>query len=212
MYVCTYSLIDILYFLYCFVCLIDVYIVYKNRDKFPSYQKELFYRLINEFLIVLSETEELVVKYPELTIDNFGNTVVMGASESQNAIYLNYLMNCRYIYRFIELLIDNLSMLLTRRYLKQLLISSNILFLIQCQHSLSPVFYEKNLLFKSLIKKLEFYINFSIDDWNGHPIDDTEQMIENYTKLQILQKACYKYFKTEMKQVAMSNVKKIGMF
>ena len=117
------------------------------------------------------------------------------------------------LYLYTELINDNLCLLKTRRYLRPFLESSNILFLIQCKYLVSPLLYNHgDNLYKSMIDKIEFYLNFEIDDLDGRSLTDNEMRLEQYHKFVILQKCAYKYFYDQLNEMALTTISSLDNY
>eukprot|EP01083_Nonionella_stella_P249693 863101_1 len=172
----------------------------KNKSKIPRHQKELYWLLFQEFFVILKETESL---YKVLKDTNTSNG---HGNANLDTLNMEYTRQLNYIYNFCQLLVDNLCILMTRRYLRPLLQSSNILFLIQCKYLVSPLLYESDRLFHTMIEKIAFYLGFEVDDFDGRSLSDNEMRLESHHKLMVLQKCVFKYFYDALKAMALCTI------
>merc|ERR1711904_644039 len=107
-----------------------------------------------------------------------------------------------YIERGIELMIDLLNQLPTRRFFRPLLIDKH--FVVRCR--LSKLAQKPQArLFNQLLDILRFYENFEIDDTTGQPLTRLELTENHYGKYQLLQRVCFAEHE-DMKQLAMANI------
>ncbi|KAI1005972.1 RNA helicase aquarius [Podosphaera aphanis] len=110
--------------------------------------------------------------------------------------------NIRYCERFIELLIDLLSQLPTRRYVNTLLQDLNTLSAIR----LSPAFNdEDNGLLRDLHALLKHYCHFPVDDQTGMQYSSAEAYQRHCSTLAVLQRIAFKHFKEKLTILALSN-------
>eukprot|EP01125_Pyxidicula_operculata_P011263 TRINITY_DN3682_c1_g2_i2.p1 TRINITY_DN3682_c1_g2~~TRINITY_DN3682_c1_g2_i2.p1 ORF type:complete len:1261 (+),score=324.14 TRINITY_DN3682_c1_g2_i2:363-3785(+) len=105
--------------------------------------------------------------------------------------------------RFLEFMIDLVSQLSTRRFLRVLLedVQFNIRSL-RSQLANTP----EGTLFKKLLSMLKFYLGFEINDYTGEALTDDEMRKVHYSKLKKLQQFGYKSFEQELKRFALTNI------
>merc|ERR1711904_421917 len=90
-----------------------------------------------------------------------------------------------YVERGVELMIDLLNQLPTRRFFRPLLIDKH--FVVRCR--LSKLAQKpQGRLFNQLLDILRFYENFEIDDTTGQPLTRLELTENHYEKYQLLQR------------------------
>ncbi|PSS26492.1 Intron-binding protein like [Actinidia chinensis var. chinensis] len=147
--------------------------------------------LIQEFLEVL----DLNV-FPHKQCDNEDDALaVNGFEEVDDACIL-------YCERFMEFLIDLLSQLPTRRFLKPLV--ADVAVVSKCH--LSALYrHEKGKLFAQLVNLLQFYEGFEIDDSLGRQMTDDEVLQSHYDRLQAFQLLAYKKI-PKLRELALANI------
>lgn len=108
-----------------------------------------------------------------------------------------------YCERFLELLIDLLSQLPTRRYVNTLLKDLNLLPVIH----LSQLYHNpENALFRDLYSLLKHFMNFAIDDYSGEALSPQAVYDLHNQELARLQKTAMKFFKDKLMILALSNL------
>lgn len=111
--------------------------------------------------------------------------------------------NLLYCERFLELLVDLLSQLPTRRYVNTLLKDLNILPVIR----LSQLYRASdNALFRDLYELLKHFVNFAIDDYSGDALSPQEIYDLHCQELAKLQRTAMKSFKEKLTILALSNL------
>jgi intron-binding protein aquarius len=103
----------------------------------------------------------------------------------------------RYCERFIELLIDLESQLMTRRFLNSLIDDAHVL----VRSRLSPLLRRREdaglggdgRLFRQLLERLSFYATFEIDEFEGKVLTDSEMMTRHYEQITSLQVRFVRY-------------------
>ncbi|KAK8801162.1 hypothetical protein WA158_001932 [Blastocystis sp. Blastoise] len=109
--------------------------------------------------------------------------------------------------RFIEYITDLLSQFPTRRYL--LAYIKDIHFIPRCQ--LSSLYQRKEgQLFKQLVEECSFFEGFEIDEHTGNSISDIEMNKNQYKKIYVLQRICFKYFKDTLEPLSLASIETIG--
>merc|ERR1712139_87917 len=107
-----------------------------------------------------------------------------------------------YVERGIELMIDLLNQLPTRRFFRPLLLDKHGV--VRCR--LSKLAQKpQGRLFNQLLDILRFYENFEIDDTTGQPLTRLELTENHYEKYQLLQRVCYSESE-DLKPLAMANI------
>ncbi len=100
-----------------------------------------------------------------------------------------------------EFLIDILSQLPTRRFMRTLLEDRGVL--VKCR--LAPLFvHARGRLFSQLVDLFKFYQRFEIDDHTGSQLSDDEMAAAHYERLQQLQRLAFKHI-PELRELALSN-------
>ncbi|KAJ6140519.1 hypothetical protein N7470_010315 [Penicillium chermesinum] len=111
--------------------------------------------------------------------------------------------NVLYCERFLELLVDLLSQLPTRRYVNTLLKDLNLLPVIRLsQLYLTP----GNDLFRDFYNLLKHFINFAIDDYSGDALAPQSIYDLHCQELARLQRTAMKSFKDKLMILALSNL------
>jgi len=110
-----------------------------------------------------------------------------------------------YLERAVELLIDLLDQLPTRRFFRPLLVDKH--FVVRCRGSKVAELPQARLL-NQLLGILRYYENFEIDDTTGKPLSRRNITDLHYERLQLLQRTCFQEFpdNAALKQVTMMNV------
>ncbi|KAE9595341.1 putative intron-binding protein aquarius [Lupinus albus] len=107
-----------------------------------------------------------------------------------------------YCERFMEFLIDLLSQLPTRRYLRPLV--ADVAVVAKCH--LSTLYrHEKGKLFAQLVDLLQFYEGFEINDHTGTQLTDHEVLEFHYSRLQSFQLHAFKKM-DKLRELALSNI------
>ncbi|KAJ7942622.1 Embryo defective protein [Quillaja saponaria] len=107
-----------------------------------------------------------------------------------------------YCERFMEFLIDLLSQLPTRRYLRPLV--ADIAVVAKCH--LSELYsHEKGKLFAQLVDLLQFYETFEINDHTGVQLTDHEVIESHYNQFQSFQLLVFKKM-DKLRELALTNV------
>ncbi|KAJ0037528.1 hypothetical protein Pint_23830 [Pistacia integerrima] len=111
-----------------------------------------------------------------------------------------------YCERFMEFLIDLLSQLPTRRYLRPLV--ADVAVVAKCH--LSALYrHEKGKLFAQLVDLLQFYENFEINDHVGTQLTDDEVLQSHYDRFQSFQLLAFKKI-PKLRELALSNIGSIN--
>ncbi|XP_057976627.1 uncharacterized protein LOC131163848 [Malania oleifera] len=107
-----------------------------------------------------------------------------------------------YCERFMEFLIDLLSQLPTRRYLRPLV--SDVAVVAKCH--LSDLYtHEKGKLFAQLVDLLQFYEGFEINDHVGTQLNDDEVLQSHYDRFQSFQLLAFKKI-PKLRELALANI------
>ena len=118
------------------------------------------------------------------------------AVDSNGKVDSNAVRNCE---RFLELLIDVLSQLPTRRFVKTVLDETQVL----VKAKMMPLFtHSSGKLFSQLTDLFSFYLSFEIDDHTGVALSDEEFESKHYDRLLVLQRLCFKHI-AKLKQLAL---------
>lgn len=160
----------------------------------PSTKLEVKFlrNLIEEFLEVLDSTvfsQEQHVNEDNKIIDAYG------LKQVDDACVL-------YCERFMEFLIDLLSQLPTRRYLRPLV--ADVAVVAKCH--LSALYkHEKGKLFAQLVDLLQFYEKFEINDHVGTQLTDDEVLQSHYDRFQSFQLLAFKKI-PKLRELALANI------
>ncbi|KAI4358024.1 hypothetical protein L6164_001935 [Bauhinia variegata] len=107
-----------------------------------------------------------------------------------------------YCERFMEFLIDLLSQLPTRRYLRPLV--ADVAVVAKCH--LSALYrHEKGKLFAQLVDLLQFYEGFEINDHTGTQLTDHEVLETHYSRVQSFQLLAFKKME-KLRELALTNI------
>lgn len=107
-----------------------------------------------------------------------------------------------YCERFMEFLIDLLSQLPTRRYIRPVV--ADVAVVAKCH--LSALYrHEKGKLFAQLVDLLQFYEGFEIDDHLGRQMTDDEVIQAHYDRFQSFQLLAFKKI-PKLRELALANV------
>uniref|UniRef100_A0A7N2M6F9 Intron-binding protein aquarius n=1 Tax=Quercus lobata TaxID=97700 RepID=A0A7N2M6F9_QUELO len=107
-----------------------------------------------------------------------------------------------YCERFMEFLIDLLSQLPTRRYLRPLV--ADVAVVAKCH--LSALYkHEKGKLFAQLVDLLQFYEKFEINDHVGTQLTDDEVLQSHYDRFQSFQLLAFKKI-PKLRELALANI------
>ncbi|KAF7718615.1 Pre-mRNA-splicing factor [Penicillium ucsense] len=105
--------------------------------------------------------------------------------------------------RFIELLVDLLSQLPTRRYVNTLLKDMNLLSVIRLSHLYRN---PENALLRDLYGLLHHFVYFAIDDYSGEALSPQAVYDLHCQELARLQRTAMKHFKEKLTILALSNL------
>jgi intron-binding protein aquarius len=105
--------------------------------------------------------------------------------------------------RFAELLIDLLSQLPTRRFLRVLL--DDMHFMILCRRS--PLLAQLGSdLFNKLVESIDSYLHFEVDHQTGKALTTQDMLERNNAKIHRLQQLAYAHFPQELKDLVFCSV------
>ncbi|GAB2209722.1 hypothetical protein Drorol1_Dr00026945 [Drosera rotundifolia] len=104
--------------------------------------------------------------------------------------------------RFMEFLIDLLSQLPTRRYLRPLV--ADVAVVAKC-HLSALYIHEKGKLFSQLVDLLQFYETFEISDHEGTQLADDEVLQSHYERFQSFQLLAFKKI-PKLRDLALTNI------
>ncbi|GAB4832249.1 hypothetical protein Ancab_006264 [Ancistrocladus abbreviatus] len=107
-----------------------------------------------------------------------------------------------YCERFMEFLIDLLSQLPTRRYLRPLV--DDVAVVAKC-HLSALYTHEKGKLFSQLVDLLQFYETFEINDHEGTQLTDDEVLQSHYDRFQSFQLLAFKKV-PKLREMALANI------
>lgn len=107
-----------------------------------------------------------------------------------------------YCERFMEFLIDLLSQLPTRRYLRPLV--ADVAVVAKC-HLSALYTHEKGKLFSQLVDLLQFYETFEINDHEGTQLTDDEVLQAHYDRFQSFQLLAFKRV-PKLRELALANI------
>ncbi|KAF6168355.1 hypothetical protein GIB67_018195 [Kingdonia uniflora] len=107
-----------------------------------------------------------------------------------------------YCERFMEFLIDLLSQLPTRRFLRPVV--ADLAVVSKC-HLSALYTHEKGRLFAQLVDLLQFYEGFEIDDHIGTQLSDDNVLLAHYSRLQAFQLLAFKKI-PKLRDLALSNI------
>ncbi|KAM1811895.1 hypothetical protein ACFX12_028479 [Malus domestica] len=146
--------------------------------------------LIEEFLDVILDSKVLPPD-PSMNEDD----QLAGAMRVDDACVL-------YCERFMEFLIDLLSQLPTRRYLRPLV--ADVAVVAKCH--LSALYrHKKGKLFAQLVDLLQFYEGFEINDHVGTQLTDDEVLQSHYERVQSFQLLAFKKV-PKLQELALANI------
>lgn len=148
--------------------------------------------LIEEFLEIL-DSEVILRKEGDDEASN------LGGSDSEKQVDDACLLYCE---RFMEFLIDMLSQLPTRRYLKAVV--GDVAVVSKC-HLSALYTHEKGRLFAQLVDLLQFYEGFEIDDHDGMQLSDDSVLLAHYSRLQAFQLLAFKKI-PKLRDFALANI------
>ncbi|ORM41211.1 Intron-binding protein aquarius [Babesia sp. Xinjiang] len=130
--------------------------------------------LLNQFVYVLEDG---------INLESFSST-----DAAEQSRVMQRLMLCE---NQMELVIDLLSQLNTRRIVKPLFDAK--LILVRCQQT--PLHdHLEGSLFKSMLRILDFYANFYIDEELGTPLDYDKMLEQYYDRFESFQRVCFTKF------------------
>ncbi|KAG6679823.1 hypothetical protein I3842_13G010800 [Carya illinoinensis] len=174
----------------------------KREAKEATKQGELF-----------NPTTKLEVKFLRKFIEEFLEVLDSGVFPQQQSIKDDDVVDATglkhvddacvlYCERFMEFLIDLLSQLPTRRYLRPLV--ADVAVVAKCH--LSALYrHEKGKLFAQLVDLLQFYEKFEINDHVGTQLTDDEVLQSHYDRFQSFQLLAFKKI-PKLRELALANV------
>jgi intron-binding protein aquarius len=112
-----------------------------------------------------------------------------------------------YFERFVELLIDLLSQLPTRRFLNTLLDDRHVI--VRCKQS-SLYTHVNGKLYSQLIDILESYIHYEVNDQTGQELTHNIILSNYNTKLYHLQHICYVHYRDVCQDIIFSSTGELG--
>lgn len=177
----------------------------KQIKIFPAYKK--FLRKMAKHNKKTGETGEIEKNFlPDLIHDFF--LVLKTVNKGSDFQSAEIKASIHYCERFLEFMVDLLSQLPTRRFF--LAVVKDTQFSVLCQLSdLSEMGRTHGRLFCQLLKMLNYYVHFEIDDSDGSALTDDQMRSEHYQKLQNLQVTAFKTFPKELEELATLTVDSI---
>ena len=97
----------------------------------------------------------------------------------------------RFLERFIELCIDLVCQLPTRRFFRQYLVDSNLIIRFKLSRYFNQSAFKKSLLSLLIIQKLDYYIRFEVDDFSGQALTVSEMEQRRSVKLDRFQRTAF---------------------
>ncbi|KAL5700077.1 hypothetical protein ACHQM5_025575 [Ranunculus cassubicifolius] len=168
----------------------------KKRGEFfePSNKLEVNFlkNLIEEFIEIL-DSEVFSHKQPDHVDDGLDES--FGSKHINDACVL-------YCERFMEFLIDLLSQLPTRRFLRPIV--ADVAVVSKC-HLSSLYTHVKGRTFAQLVDLLQFYEGFEIDDHVGTQLSDDNVLLTHYSRLQAFQLLLFKQM-PKLRELALANI------
>lgn len=113
----------------------------------------------------------------------------------------------KYLERSLELIIDLLSQLPTRRFFKLLVSACNTTVRLRKSAWIGT---ESGRLFGQLVDILDFFVGFEVDEHTGQPLSREDVISIQYEKLQLLQRIAYTFYQDKLKEFALSAVGNIA--
>ncbi len=111
----------------------------------------------------------------------------------------------RFVERFAEFLIDLLSQLPTRRFLKTLL--ADMHFVLVCRRSaLASSGRPESKLFLQQVSVVDGYMHFEVDDQTGKALTAHDMMEAANSRIHLLQQVAYAHFSEELRDLVFSSV------
>ncbi|XP_028795937.1 RNA helicase aquarius [Neltuma alba] len=162
-----------------------------NSDPSATLEVTFLRNLIEEFLEILGSQV-----FPQRQLAGDNEVIdTMNLESVDDACVL-------YCERFIEFLIDLLSQLPTRRYLRPIV--ADVAVVAKCH--LSALYrHAKGKLFAQLVDLLQFYEGFEINDHTGTQLTDHEVLESHYSHLQSFQLLAFKRVE-KLRELALSNI------
>ncbi|KAB2071730.1 hypothetical protein ES319_A08G242800v1 [Gossypium barbadense] len=163
-----------------------------HLDPLSSLEVNFLRNLIEEFLEVLDH-KVFTQKNPVSEDDELNASSIFDQVDDASILYCE---------RFMEFLIDLLSQLPTRRYLRPLV--ADVAVVAKC-HISALYRHEKGKLFAQLVDLLQFYENFEINDHVGTQLTDDEVLQSHYDCFQSFQLLAFKKV-PKLQELALANV------
>lgn len=165
----------------------------KGQEFNPSNMLEVNFlrNLIEEFLEIL-DSKVIVLKHIDHEETQLSNSY--GEQVDDSCVL--------YCQRFTEFLIDLLSQLPTRRFLKPVV--ADVAVVAKC-HLSALYTHEKGRLFAQLVDLLQFYESFEIDDHVGTQLSDDDVLLAHYSRLQAFQLLAFKQI-PKLRDFALCNI------
>lgn len=163
-----------------------------HSDQSTAVEVMFLRNLIEEFLEILDSQV-----FPQRQLSGENDELIDGADFGvvNDACVL-------YCERFMEFLIDLLSQLPTRRYLRPLV--ADVAVVAKCH--LSALYrHEKGKLFAQLVDLLQFYEGFEINDHTGTQLTDHEVLESHYSRLQAFQLLAFKKM-SKLRELSLTNI------
>jgi len=113
-----------------------------------------------------------------------------------------------YLEMFLQFLVDLLSQLPTRRFLRVVLMDMHVLE--HCSLSSLSRRDEQGRLFRQLLDMYRFYLGFEINDQTGLPLSEAEMQAQHHSRLYILQRMAFKYYREQLPDFAFASTANLG--
>ncbi|EFA84916.1 intron-binding protein [Heterostelium album PN500] len=163
---------------------------YQKSAPLPSSNDYIY----SNFLILLMK-DFIVNRLEKITVNNKVGVVAHGSADDELI---------RYCELFVEFMIDLVNQITTRRFAYALLDDFHLLVRIKESAFSRSGHARVNNLHESL-KILEFYLNFTIDNFSGQELPMDQVIQSHYFKIQNFQRLLFKSY-PELKELALQNV------
>nr|CAB3495750.1 unnamed protein product [Digitaria exilis] len=147
--------------------------------------------LIEEFLEILDS--KVILSSQDDSEESLLNESLSGQIDDSCVLYCE---------RFVEFLIDMLSQLPTRRFLRPLV--ADVAVVAKC-HLSALYTHEKGRLFAQLVDLLQFYESFEINDHSGTQLADDDVLQAHYSRFQAFQLLAFKQV-PKLRDFALSSI------
>ena len=171
-----------------------------------DFERRFLFNLIQLFLKIVHELNHDVIKISKSVKNDLMSDKLSLQKQLQQQKDLEE-EKVKFCERFLEFVADLLARLTTRRWFNTLVEDSNMV--VKCSLSALGTNREDGHLFRQLLERIKFYMNFEVDDHTGHPINQHEMSLIHYNKMANFQRKAFVEV-PDLREFAMESIGRIS--